>query len=121
MAKIKVRARPGALGELLKKRGMTQVDAAKASRLDRKTLARIERGEEVKLETIQNLATRLKVPNSHFLLPALTAKSTTSERVHLIDGFASRHVTTLRTLDIEQLSHLLKSANQIRWRLNVAV
>jgi hypothetical protein len=39
MAKKKVRPRPGALSDLLKKKDTTQFDTARDARVDRKTLA----------------------------------------------------------------------------------
>jgi transcriptional regulator with XRE-family HTH domain len=75
MAKRKVRPHPGALAELLKSKGITLTDAARDSSrgtrvIDRKTLAKIDRGDEVKLETLQKLANNLKVPITYFDPPA---------------------------------------------------
>jgi transcriptional regulator with XRE-family HTH domain len=114
MAKIKRRPHPGALSSVLKKKGMTQMDAAAATSVDRKTLARIDRGEEVKLETLQKVATRLHQPISAFDPP-------TTELPHEDDRLFRPWMKSvmLRGLSVERLSELLKSAAQIRWELNL--
>jgi transcriptional regulator with XRE-family HTH domain len=114
MAKKKVRPRPGALVELLNKREMTQVEAAHSeggTGVDRKTLGKINRGEEVKLETLQKLATRLRVPVGYFL--SLTEADDEIK--------PSEHTVMLRRLNGERLAELLKGGDRVDWLLNVEV
>src|SRR5438552_1934284 len=66
MAKRKVRPHPGVLAQLLKDKNMTQAEVAASGGIDRKTQAKINRGEEVKQETLQKLADKLKVPITYF-------------------------------------------------------
>ena len=77
MANLKAHPRAGALNELLEKKMMTQVDAFKKTKVDRKTLLKIQRGDEVKLETLQKVATKLGVPEGYF--------------THFFDSRKSRH------------------------------
>jgi hypothetical protein len=115
MAKKKVHPRPGALMELLKKREMTKTDAAHrdVTGVDRKTLGKINRGEEVKLETLHKVATRLRVPPAYFL--------ETVEADDANDPSEPMHSVMLRKLNGERLAELLKDAKTIDWMLNVQV
>jgi DNA-binding Xre family transcriptional regulator len=114
MAKIKVRPHPGALSSLLKTRAMTQVDAKDKTGIDRKTLTKIERGEEVKLETLQKLAKGLSVPDNFFHPPPATDLT---EKSHQCPWPHS--VMMLRPLDSDGLLELSKKGQQIHWRLNL--
>jgi transcriptional regulator with XRE-family HTH domain len=125
MAKKMVHPRPGALKELLEKRELTQEQAANREvvGLDRKTLRKIDRGEEVKLETLEDVAKRLRVSLGHFL-------GTTEADDKLNDPPA--HTVMLRRLNGERLAELLKrvplggrfqsiTGDQLEWLLNVQV
>lgn len=121
MAKIKFRPHPGALSKILHGKGMTQLDTASNTGIDRKTLAKINRGEEVKLETIQNLAKRLHVTVAHFDEPSPSAESAAAyvdETISLRLGMES---LLLRKLNVERLVEMLKDADRVQWRLNVQV
>lgn len=112
MAKIKIRPRPGALAELLKQKGMTQVDASEKTRVDRKTLSRIDRGEEVKLETLQQVVTKLQVTEEYFLhLPA----------AETVDNGDAPGTIMLRKLDAARLKDLFEGANRVIWHLNAHI
>jgi transcriptional regulator with XRE-family HTH domain len=114
MAKKKVRPCPGALLDLLKRKGMTQMDAAVGG-VDRKTLRKINLGDQVKLETLQKLATTLHVPVSHFLETSPPPDQTGGS----VDPTYT--VIMLRKLNAERLAELIKGAQEIRWLLNVQV
>jgi transcriptional regulator with XRE-family HTH domain len=115
MAKIKVRPRPGALSELLKSKGMTQMDAASVRKCaDRKTLLRIDRGEEVKRETLQQVAKQLQVPEEYFLhSPAAEATGD--------NDVPEPGTIMLRKLDAARLEQLLKGAERLEWQLSAQV
>jgi transcriptional regulator with XRE-family HTH domain len=117
MAKIKVRPRLGALSELLKKKGMTQVDASEKTRVDRKTLSKIDRGEDVKLETLQQVAKKLEVPEGYFSPPPVAVAADDSE----VPPASEPGTIMLRKLDWARLEELLKGAESIRWHLKTHV
>jgi transcriptional regulator with XRE-family HTH domain len=116
LAKIKVRPHPGALSALLSEKAMTQVDAATATGVDRKTLARIDRGEEVKLETLQRVATRLNQPVNAFEPPTTESPDKDDREWPPLPWMES---VMLRGLSVELLSELLKTGTRIRWELNL--
>jgi transcriptional regulator with XRE-family HTH domain len=116
MAKRKVRPRPGALQELLEKKGITQMDAADGDvdRVDRKTLRKIDRGEEVKLETLQKVARKLRVPVS-FLSEATPAAD------EIDDPSDSMHTVMLRQIDPQRFVELLDVADRVEWLPNTRI
>jgi transcriptional regulator with XRE-family HTH domain len=121
LAKIKVRPHPGALSGLLSKKAMTQVDAAGVTGVDRKTLAKIDRGEEVKLETLQKLARKLNVPTTHFEPPAASSVDQADSQ-----GDDSEWLDLmLRRIDADALMDLMfdfsdeDQADRFKWQLNV--
>lgn len=125
--KIKVRPLPGALSRFLKEKQMTQMDAANASRIDRKTLAKIERGDEVKLGTIETLVKKLHIPESYLLdqpqPPASESVETYNElSVPPFDEHQWQRlgrVLLLGKLDFERLSQLIQTAAAVQWTLNI--
>lgn len=126
MAKQMVHPRPGALKEALQKRGMTQMEAADrevGTGIDRKTLAKIDRGDEVKRDTLEQVANRLHVSLGHFL-------GTTEADDKL--NYPPAHTVMLRRLNGERLAELLKrvplggkfqsfTGDLLEWLLNVQV
>jgi transcriptional regulator with XRE-family HTH domain len=120
MAKKKMHARPGALKDLLNKREMTQSDAAKMTGMDPKTLREIDRGQEVKVETLQKLATSLRAPLADFV--------ETAEADDIGDPSDPMHFVMLRKLNGESIAELLTKGAEvvglkgnIEWVLNVQI
>jgi transcriptional regulator with XRE-family HTH domain len=116
MAKIKVRPHPGALAQLLKRKGMTQMDAKDATGLDRKTLAKINRGGEVKLETIQQLAKKLHVSVAHFSPPSTASTADQIDTHELPVWMVS---LLLHKVDGDRLPGMLQDSVRIQWKLNL--
>ena len=115
MAKRKIRPHQGALAELLNKKDMTQLEAADVTGIDRKTLAKINRGEDVKLETLQKLARKLSVPTTHFD----PAADSSVDQVDSQPDDPQWLSLTLRKIDAERLADLLKGDSSMNWQLNV--
>ena len=114
MSKKKVRPHPGALAQLLKRREMTQMDAASVSGIDRKTLAKINRGEDVKLETLQKLAKKLNAPATHFDVRPDNSESQVGSKPE-----DPRWLNLmLRKVDAENLAKMLPATQRINWQLN---
>ena len=126
MAKIKVRPQAGALSDLLKRKQLTQMDVARPpSSIDRKTLAKIDRGEEVKLETLQRLAKKLHVPDNFLESPQPSAAESVENYdlgvlppdEHLWQRVG--RVLLLGKLDFERLSQLIQAAEYVQWTLKI--
>jgi transcriptional regulator with XRE-family HTH domain len=118
VAKIKVRPHPRALSELLKKKGMTQTDARHKTGVDRKTLLKIDRGEEVKLETLQRVVTKLQVTEEYFRSPPAAEVNDDDD---VAPGLLEPGTIMLRKLDVARLEELLTQAARPRWELNAKV
>jgi hypothetical protein len=115
MAKIKVRPRPGALSELLKTKGMTKMDAFEKTRVDRKTLSKIDRGEEVKLETLQQVVNKLQVTEEYFRDPPAAEVANDADD-------PEPGTVMLRKLDGARLQQLFKAdPARLEWKLNAQV
>jgi transcriptional regulator with XRE-family HTH domain len=113
MAKINVHPRPGALSELLKKKGMTKTDASQKTGVDRKTLSKIDRGGPVKLDKLQDVANKLQVPEEYLLPPAAEATA---------NGDVPEPGTImLRKLDAARLEDVFEGADRVIWDLNAEV
>jgi transcriptional regulator with XRE-family HTH domain len=114
MAKINVHPRPGALFELLKKKALTQEEAKKKTHTDRKTLLKINRGEEVKLETLQKVATKLGVTEDYLRQPQALEVTDNGD-------VAEPGTIMLRKLDAPRLEELLAGASRVKWHLNAKI
>ena len=130
MAKRKIRPHPGVLKQLLKERNMTQHEVAASGGIDRKTQAKINRGEEVKQETLQKLADKLKVPITYFDPPASGSVGHGKSIIQFpkdqvegdwIDEAHGWRLLLLRKVDLFELSEMLCAieSERIEWKLNV--
>src|SRR3954451_6748746 len=106
MAKINVPTRAGALFELLKNKGMTQVDAHQKTGVDRKTMLKINRGGPVKLEKLQQLANKLQVSGDYFRHPPTGEVTPNAPE--------EPGTVMLRKLDAARLEKLLREADRIQ-------
>jgi len=79
-------------------------------------LSKIDRGEEVKLETLQQVANKLQVPEGHFSHP-VPAPADDSE----VSSVLEPGTIMMRKLDWARLEELLKGAENLRWSLNAQV
>lgn len=93
---------------------MTQTDASQTTRVDRKTLLKIDRGGQVKLDKLQTVANKLEVPEEYFLHPP--AAEVTNDGDDLEPG-----TIMLRKLDAARLEELLRGAKRLEWHLNANV
>jgi hypothetical protein len=94
---------------------MTQMDAADGeNKVDRKTQRKINRGDEVKWETLQTLAKKLHIPVTYFFDPEPAADQTGG-------SFDPTYTVMLRKLNADRLAELIKGAEKVEWLLNVQV
>jgi len=96
---------------------MTQMDAFEKTRVDRKTLLKIERGQEVKLETLQQVATKLQVTEGYFTRPTAAVVADDIDDPSTLES----GTIMLRKLDATRLKELLQVGENLRWHLKAQV
>jgi len=116
MTKKLVTIPEGNLLRIAKNKGVATLLALnEKTRVDRKTLRTINKGQPVKEKTLQAIATKLRVPLEHLL-----GKSTLDEveNSSSLDTYQIREIK-LQQLDAAALRRLAEEADQITWLLKM--
>jgi transcriptional regulator with XRE-family HTH domain len=121
MALDKHTPRPGALKLAISKAGMTQAEFAQKARCSRTTLQKIDRGEPVKAETLNEIAQVLGLPVAHLLGSEEKPEDTGPDQIvtdedEVFGNFAKVLLRRLRTTN--DVMKLLPYAGDISWLLN---
>lgn len=123
MALNKSTPRPGALKQAISNAGMTQAEFAKKARCSRTTLQKIDRGEPVKAETLDEIAQVLGLPVAHLLGTEEKPEDTGPDQIVVdedeIFGTGTWVKILMRRLKTtEDISNLLRFPGEISWSLN---
>jgi hypothetical protein len=113
VAKQMIIAYPGALDAVMKAKGLTQTDLAQRSRVDRKTLRAINRGEHVKDTTVKAVVLGLGIPIRQLLVPPAPVQT---EDARSSDEVGANSVL-LRVVKAHDVKLLLTGAVFLNWKL----
>ena len=80
-------------------------------------MSKIDRGEEVKLETLQKVANKLQVTEGYFSHPVAAEVADDGD----VPSTLEPGTIMLRKLDWARLEELLEGAEHLRWHLNAHV
>ena len=123
MTKKLVTIPEGKLLRIAKNKGVaTLLALSEKTRVDRKTLRAINKGQPVKERTLQAIADKLRVPLEHFLGPSTLDEVENSSSLapyhRVSDGYHVREIK-LQQLDAAALRQLVEEADDITWLLKM--
>jgi hypothetical protein len=96
MPKRMISARPGALTEVARRRGITMQELAAQAKVDPKTLRKIDNGHPVKEITLESITVRLRIDGKQLLKSLPLSRKTQNSFQRTLVSFNTYGLTILR-------------------------